>query len=181
MKTTKLFAIVIAFCMALFGLTGVATTAQAVPVETCTAIAPGSVSAEAVVATLLGSGTESDPYLISSRSDLEAIDSPAYLYGCYYFKQTVDIDLSSEPWIPIGFRSDWVFQGYYDGNGKSITGMTVTRNYNMLGLFSHAVTSYVHDLNIEGSINPISSSICGLDRSVTTCTVDGNAAVIIFR
>jgi hypothetical protein len=175
MRLNKFKTTVVIFCMALFGLTGVATTAQAVPVETCTAIAPGSVSAEAVVATLLGSGTESDPYLISSRSDLEAIDSPAYLYGCFYFKQTVDIDLSSEPWIPIGFRSDSVFQGYYDGNGKSIMGMTVTRNYNMLGLFSHAVTSYVHDLNIEGSINPISSSICGLDRSVTACTIDENA------
>ena len=174
MRLNKLKTTVVIFCMALFGLTGVATPASAVSAETCTAIAPGSLGAQDVTP-LLGSGTESDPYLISSRSELEALNSPTYLLGCFFFKQTADIDLGSEPWIPIGYLIDLPFLGTYDGNNKSITNMQVTTNGNSLGLFSWAISSYVHDLSVEGSINPISNDICGLDRSVTACTIDANA------
>ena len=174
MRFSKLKTTLVIFCLALFGLTGVATPAAAFAAEICTAITPDSLVAQEV-APLLGSGTESDPYLISSRNDLEALNSPTYLFGCFHFKQTVDINLGSEPWIPIGYLSELPFLGTYDGNNKSITNMQITTNDNSLGLFSLALTSFVHDLSIEGTINPIRNSICGLDRSVTACTIDENA------
>ena len=176
MKTTKLNAIVIAFCMALFGLTGAMTPASAVstqsvsaPCAATPAPTPSSSSASSSVETIPpatltnGSGTEADPYLISSRADLEIFKSnPDLLAGCFYFKQTADIDLGDAPWIPIGYVGDEDYQafvGAYDGNGKSITNMQITSNQDFLGFFAYANGAYVHDLNIEGSINPMGTSL----------------------
>ena len=83
-----------------------------------------------------GSGTESDPYLISTKEDLfamgEAINADASGeldaadscglggYHGYYFKQTADIDLTGVAWAPFSFC------GVYDGNGFEIQNLSVT-------------------------------------------------------
>ena len=96
-----------------------------------------------------GSGTEEDPYLISSAEDLAGLSymvSSGELdyvvdevlgFICYYsgvyFKQTADIDLSAHDWVPIGGISTGIpsgFAGVYDGNGYTISGI------NLIGLGS---------------------------------------------
>ena len=69
----------------------------------------------APAAALAGSGTENDPYLVSSQADLEAITDTAY----YYYKQTQDIVITD--WSP-SFNLDalCIFKGQYDGNGYCI-------------------------------------------------------------
>ena len=94
-----------------------------------------------------GSGTESDPWQISSVKDLQMLAStinkgkaagfdadctdtgegiPGNYHG-YYFKQTADLDLSSiENWDPIGYSGGCYFAGHYDGDGHTITGAKST-------------------------------------------------------
>ena len=84
-----------------------------------------------------GSGTETDPYLITNAAEL------AYLakftaeggaaYGVY-FALTEDIDLGGREWTPIGsghYTSDGVqttgaFAGVFDGRGHKVTGLSIT-------------------------------------------------------
>lgn len=94
-----------------------------------------------------GSGTEDNPWLISSVADLQLLANtindgkaaefdadctdtgdgiPGNYHG-YYFKQTTDLDLSSiENWAPIGYSGGCYFAGHYDGDGHTITGAKST-------------------------------------------------------
>ena len=55
-----------------------------------------------------GDGTEENPYLIKSKSDLITLSSVVnnpeiyYSYKQAHYKQTADIDLENEVFIPIG-------------------------------------------------------------------------------
>jgi len=90
-----------------------------------------------------GSGTESEPWLISSVADLKLLantinngDAAKFDANCtdtgggipgnyhgYYFKQTKDLDLSNiASWDPIGYSGSCYFAGHYDGGGYTITG-----------------------------------------------------------
>ena len=98
-----------------------------------------------------GSGTESDPYLISNAEQLAYLaymvnseSAPAernmYYYDDVYFRQTNHIDLSAYYWDPIGTSSPAVyFAGHYDGNGYTISGLFTpegdTAEYSDAGLF----------------------------------------------
>ncbi|MEK0315050.1 InlB B-repeat-containing protein [Cohnella sp. 56] len=85
----------------------------------------------------VGTGTESDPYQISTGEELDTVRN--YLDSDLYFKLTADIDLSSysQGWLPIG-SSSGRFQGHMDGNGHKITGLTINRpNDNFAGLFGY--------------------------------------------
>lgn len=88
--------------------------------------------------TMSGSGTSSDPYLVSTASDLATIaGSSSYWFSGVYIKQTADIDISSYPdWSPIAPLTTSPFYGDYNGNGYKVTGLTITSTHNgYLGLF----------------------------------------------
>lgn len=95
-----------------------------------------------------GSGTQDDPYIISSAEELAylsymiytsqapyttekvSIFSFPFFYQNTYFKQTADIDLSAYYWSPIGASSNAtttaignIFAGHYDGGGYTISGL----------------------------------------------------------
>lgn len=94
-----------------------------------------------------GTGTEKDPYLIETPSQLaylsylvmsgegenHIVDSNGYnsYYSGYYFKQIADIDLSGHIWQPIGLvnydSNVYQFSGNYDGNNFTISGIETTR------------------------------------------------------
>ena len=48
---------------------------------------------------------------------------------------TSDIDLSGIDWTPIGIDYNHRYAGTFDGNGKTITGLTVTTSDQYAGLF----------------------------------------------
>ncbi|MCF2597697.1 hypothetical protein I6E10_02805 [Phocaeicola barnesiae] len=48
---------------------------------------------------------------------------------------TADINLSGIDWTPIGKDDNKAYTGTFDGNGKTITGLTVTRSNRYTGLF----------------------------------------------
>ncbi len=83
-----------------------------------------------------GTGTSGDPYLITSRADLVAIDT--CLQGGnsaagLYFRQWGDISLGT--WTPIGFNASTYFGGTYDGDCYSLSGMSATGDSDR-GLFA---------------------------------------------
>jgi hypothetical protein len=114
----------------------------------------GPVSAAACTGAWSGNGTLATPFLITSRADLEAIDT------CLnngddttgqYFKQMADISLSSSVWAPIG-GTTW-FAGTYDGGCFSITGMTINSpGVNYLGFFGKlGRAATINNMRITGA------------------------------
>ena len=83
-----------------------------------------------------GTGTEADPYQIATAEQLAKLSkdvSEGKKYQRTFFEITENIDLSSHRWIPIGINkwessgattSNW-FEGFIDGNNKTISGLIV--------------------------------------------------------
>ena len=75
---------------------------------------------------LQGNGTETDPYLISSLSDLrfmrDKVESDNANWGDKYYKMTADIDMANkEPIDGIGKWNSCPFSGTFDGDGHVIS------------------------------------------------------------
>lgn len=76
------------------------------------------------VSKLAGSGTAQDPYQINTVEDLvifrDAVNSGKDFYR-QYVRQTADLDLSGELWMPIGMCwHEKYFYGIYDGAGHTV-------------------------------------------------------------
>jgi len=97
-----------------------------------------------------GSGTESDPYLISSIADMNTLSTNIRneigYYGTY-FKLTTDLDYAGVDFMPIGSwtveqygRVDYyfnVFSGVFDGAGHTISNINIsTQGYYPIMEFS---------------------------------------------
>ena len=64
---------------------------------------------------------------------------------------TADIDLSGIDWTPIGIDYNHQYTGTFDGNGKTITGLTVTTSDQYAGLFGYIETGgTVKNVVLEG-------------------------------
>lgn len=110
-----------------------------------------------VNASLSGSGTESDPYLITSGADLKWLDnnmSKTDNFSGVYFKMTKSIDLNGYS-IKIGEYPGWsgrkIFSGIFDGNNCSIRNLNMTESGMGAGLFS-VVSGTVKNLTVYGNV-----------------------------
>lgn len=89
-----------------------------------------------------GKGTEENPYMIYTVEDLRRVGSDEEWSLDKHYKLMNDIILEKPEegksnWTPIGGESGKSFTGTFDGNGKTITGMTITSAYgNAIGLFA---------------------------------------------
>ena len=110
-----------------------------------------------------GDGTEENPYQVSTAEQLNAVRND--LDACYI--QTADIDLSGIEWVPIGTYAD-SFNGTYDGNGYTITNMSITEvsediygdqsgsgssSFIYIGLFGWCVSSEIKNITLNCDIN----------------------------
>ena len=89
-------------------------------------------------------------YVVLEKDGIVEISKPEDLKNmgtAAYYKLMCDIDLSALSWDAPG-----EFRGYFDGNGHTISGMTVVKTYTdqsaTLGLFSYA-DGIIKDLNIK--------------------------------
>lgn len=107
-----------------------------------------------------GSGTQEDPYLISTLEDLENFSNYVNIgsrkYVSAYYKLVNDIDLNGNEWTPIGNYIDdqtgytTCFQGTFDGNNKSISNFKITvANSNYIGLFGFIYNGTIKNLTIS--------------------------------
>lgn len=103
-----------------------------------------------------GNGTESDPYLIYSATQLYQMNNFLKQPGVV-FKLMTDIDLSDfiaenfndESWTPIGSSSN-SFQGKFLGNNHKITSLTINKpNKDDIGLFGCVLNATISDLKLE--------------------------------
>ena len=132
--------------------------------------------------TLSGTGSEADPYLIQSASDLKLFadmvnGGSAYnsegvdTFAGKYVKQTVDVDLGGHPWTPIGYMGNATFQGVYDGDGHKINGLAISGIPNdRNGLFGAIGEPSVKD----GQIAP---DALRFDCGVANLTLSGTVAL----
>lgn len=91
-----------------------------------------------------------NPYLIATEADLQVlaslVNSNARRDG--FYRQTADITLTEEH-TPIG-NSSRSFQGTYDGNGKTISGLVINKpNDNYQGLFGNVYNSTIKNVIID--------------------------------
>ena len=118
-----------------------------------------------------GTGTQEDPWLITSQADLialaeflnsgnaETFDTEnAGVGNChgYYFKQTADIDLTGVTWEPIGYSGSYYFAGNYDGGGHSITNAVSTGKvdpdgFATAGIFGWVAFGSVENLHVKNA------------------------------
>lgn len=101
-----------------------------------------------------GTGSESKPYLIATAEQLALLAVRANSgigYSGIYFELVDHIDLSACPWVPIGQQESTPFKGYFNGNGYTISGMTLNNNsvaYDYCGLFGFSSYGSISNLNL---------------------------------
>ena len=82
-----------------------------------------------------GTGTEEDPFLISTPEEMKGLQyNVNYLetnYSGQYLKLTDDINMGGHPFEAIGTNT--AFEGIFDGNGKTVFNFTIEGKYG--GLF----------------------------------------------
>lgn len=101
-----------------------------------------------------GTGTEADPFIISSPNHLAYLAQQVNAGNTYagnYFKQTEDFNLNSKTWTSIG-TSTYKFAGIYDGNGKYIRNMKNT-------LFGYINNAEIKNLTIDGTYSGSGSGV----------------------
>lgn len=109
-------------------------------------------SSATVTSTLLGggSGTEADPFLITTADQLKDFSSYVNnrIITTEFVKLANDIDCSSlSDFTPIGTNSNYSFAGTFDGNNKTISGLNCTPSGGDAGLFGS-----VGNANISSTI-----------------------------
>ncbi len=104
-----------------------------------------------------GAGTETSPYLIASAADFQQLATDVNGgndFNGEYFQLTTNLDLSTvPPWTPIGGAgSGDTFAGTFDGDGYTISGLSITSVADHVGLFGDAsADSVIMDLTVSGA------------------------------
>ena len=114
-----------------------------------------------------GDGSSGNPYLINSASELAQLATDVNggeRYNNMYFKQTANITLTSA-WTPIGTDSSHPFKGHYDGGNFTISGLTVSGNYQYAGLFGYISSDHYHGSQIPTELKNINIVDCNIDVS----------------
>lgn len=142
------------------------------------------VTAETILLYLNGSGSEESPYIISSEDDwmmfTDLINNPKTnkMFASSYYKQTVDINFESAI-TPVGTK-ETPFNGFYNGNYCTITGLSISTKSDNLGLFGYCKDANISNLSVHGSISSTYSNVggiagtIGLGGKIENCSFSGD-------
>ncbi len=111
---------------------------------------------------LVGTGSEVDPFLISSENDLAYVakqvndDTAPNSFAGMYLKLTANLDLGNLAWTPIGAIKNRCFSGTFDGDGYTISGLNVKTGDDgsstiFGGVFGHVKDGVIKNLTVENA------------------------------
>ncbi|MBR5528388.1 MAG: hypothetical protein IKV97_05230, partial [Clostridia bacterium] len=86
-------------------------------------------------------------YYISTAEELNNVRND--LSGTYYLQKDIDIS-DYENWTPIG-NTNTAFSGYFDGQGHTISGLTISGDIDYVGLFG-VVSGKITNLAVDGNV-----------------------------
>lgn len=141
-----------------------------------------------------GSGTVTDPWVISTVDDLQKLAetvNDGESYSGKYFIQDADLDLMGITWEPIGYTDGgYYFSGHYDGKNHSISNATSTGKVDedgqaTVGIFGCIIEGSVSNLHVknvdffangEGGYS-LAGGIAGItfDSDITNCSVENSS------
>ncbi len=121
-----------------------------------------------------GSGTENDPYLISTKQHLNNVRNHLTSFASPYFELTNDIVFEDgdfavggeyynegKLWLPIGHNTLFNFSGTFDGNGFSIINLKINgqaTEHGRYGLFSECAGT-IKNLSIKNANITVSGEV----------------------
>ena len=76
------------------------------------------------------------------------VDEGYPLDGDYYLAENIDLS-GHKPWTPIGKDAAAPFSGVFNGNGKTVSGLSLSSEGDYAGLFGYILTARLIDLTIE--------------------------------
>ena len=138
----KVFSVLLAVCMAVM-----LCATPAVAVSTWNGVSAS--------ASLSGSGSAADPYLIKTAEDLkffaDAVNGGNDYSGMVIYLQA-DIDLDNQAFDPIGTTAHY-FRGMFDGKNHTVSGINITTdNAAGTGFFGGLHNGWIKNLHLEGSV-----------------------------
>jgi hypothetical protein len=129
-----------------------------------------------------GSGTSGSPYQIATVNNLYWLTQTSGAWGSY-FTQTADIDASGiSNFSPIGNSSTY-FTGTYNGNGYTISGLTISRSTtSLVGLFGKTNNATISNLGLTGAsvsgfhYTGILAGTCNGTNTISKCFATGTVS-----
>ncbi|MDD3040804.1 MAG: hypothetical protein PHO71_23480, partial [Bacteroides sp.] len=133
-------------------------------------------------------GSSGDPFIISSLSRLQnlqtAVNTCGWTMSNRYFQQTTNI--SSLNSISIG-TSSYYFQGNYNGNSYTLSGLSISNTTSYQALFGYTSGATISNLTISGTVGGSGNGRAGFvgcvkgNTTIENCTnnvnVSGNSYV----
>ncbi len=139
-----------------------------------------------------GSGTEADPFLITSAEELAGLaetTNGGTDYSGEFFKLTTDITLNqyeaflywqhtAAEWTPIGIGN--YFYGSFDGDGHQVSGIYIDNVLQFEGLFGYIVEGSVKNLQVTDSYIKGYKNVGGVAGEISYSTVSscGNTGAV---
>ena len=112
-----------------------------------------------------GTGTEEDPYLISTAEQLAfvamSVNQGVDTFKDKHLKLTKDIHLMGIEWTPIGNKT-YQFEGHFDGDCNKIFGLKSTTNEYYAGFFGYVCYGTIKNLSIIDADLNVHSSVAGI-------------------
>ena len=107
-----------------------------------------------IVTDLQGSGTQSDPFIINNKAELEWFRdrvNDGNNYVGKYVLLNADIDLGNEAWAPIGSGSN-PFKGVFDGQNHTISNLVIDGGSSSnIGFFGYTRDGEIKNLTINNA------------------------------
>ena len=141
-----------------------------------------------------GEGTYAMPYLIRTCDEMDqlaTIVNAGYAFSNKYFRLENDLDFTGRNYLPVGFSDSSPFGGTFDGQGKTISGISfsigdqsgIDINKATIGIFG-AVSGTVKNLRLAGSSIEGGKNTGGIvgtnNGTVTNCHVGSNVSISSF-
>ncbi len=125
---------------------------------------------------------DDDTVYIYNVSDLEDLQERVN-DGEYYLNGTlmVDLDMSGVEWTPIGYKSEYPFNATFNGNGHTISNLTISTAASYQGLFGHVYEGTIKNVKLKDPQIKAGSyvgALCGYiieDSVIWGCSVEGGS------